>query len=85
MANLEQSISIGTGSLPLYQITVNDTDPNAEFGNFSFTISHGGTNGGLTVANLESAVQAFVDSVVASHSTFVQGTIKKINMVETAL
>jgi hypothetical protein len=85
VASLEKTITVGGTNSPFYEVTISDTDPNAEFTSFVFQISTPGANGGLTAANVQAAVQTLADSVVASHPTFIQGPMKKITVYETTL
>jgi hypothetical protein len=86
VANLEQRVNVGGTTNPLYEVTVNDSDPNAEFGTYTFPIGANNLgNGGLSAANFETAVQAFADSLAESYPTFVLGSVKKISVSETTL
>lgn len=84
---LEKTIAVGSSDGgPLYTVVVND--PGAEISDFQFYICNvtGGVgNGNLTSAVFEGAVQSFVDSLVNSVPSFVQGTMTKTTVIETTL
>lgn len=73
MAFLERSVNIGDS--PLYTVVVNDTNPNAEFSGFTYQIA--GSASGISPGVVESAVQAFANSLAGSNPTFAVASIKK--------
>lgn len=82
MSNLETRVDVG-GNFSLYEVTVEDTNPNAEANAYVFKIS--GNVGNLSESVIESSVTAFGEALAASNPTFQVGTIKKTVVTETIL
>jgi hypothetical protein len=82
VAVLQSTISI-MGSNVLFEVTVNDSDSNAEFDAFTFQIS--GNVAGLSNTVLESAIHAFANTIAATKETFYVQGIKKTQASETTI
>ena len=82
MAMLETNVSVG-GSRVFYEVSVVDTDPNAEANAFVFNVT--GDSSGLSADVLETAIQAFADSLAGSKETLQVGGIQKTKIITEAI